>query len=94
MNDDLQTVGADEVEYETLFIKCVEKGCTEEFPFEPGEQRFYASKSYPPPKRCVPHRLLQRQRMAEKAKKEASPFHPKNWKNGQQRSPEAKALGV
>lgn len=97
MNDDPQTVGADEVEYETVFIKCIEKGCTEEFPFEPGEQRFYASKGYPAPKRCAPHRIVQRERMAKKdeqAKKEASPFHPKNWKHGQQRSPEAEKLGV
>ena len=83
MNEDPQTVGADEVEYESIFIKCVEPGCKEEFEFVSGEQRFYASKGYPLPKRCHPHRILQRERMAKReaeAKRKESPFHQKNWK--------------
>jgi hypothetical protein len=84
MNDEpVQAVGADEVECEPIYIKCMEKDCTEEFAFEPGEQRFYASKGYPPPKRCAAHRILQRERMAkreEEAKRKESPFHQRNWK--------------
>ena len=84
MTEDPQVSGADEVEAveETLFIKCVEHGCTEEFTLEPGEQAFYTRKGYPFPKRCKPHRITQRERVAKRdeiKKKEASPFHPKNW---------------
>ena len=61
---------------ETTTIQCVEKDCGT-FEFESGEREFYASKGFPPPKRCKAHRLAKRERMNQ----EASPLHPDNWRN-------------
>lgn len=84
---EMVSAGADIQEPQTKWIKCIEPGCTEEFEFACGEQKFYADKGYPDPKRCKPHRIVQRERVqvrktAEdyKIRRESSPFAEKNWK--------------
>lgn len=73
------------VEYEDKKIMCAETGCGTEFTFEAGEQRFFASKDFKPPRYCATHRAA---RKAAKERKEVSPFNPKNWEEG---SAEARA---
>lgn len=51
---------------ESQFIKCVEKGCEVEFEFTVGEQKFFASKGFTPPRRCPEHRKAQRARFSDK----------------------------
>lgn len=56
---------------ESKFIKCVEAGCTTEFEFTVGEQEFFASKGFTPPRRCPEHRKKQRARFADKPQRTA-----------------------
>lgn len=52
------------MDYQDKELKCQEKGCDEMFTWTKGEQEFYASKGFTPPKRCKRHRAIKRQRMA------------------------------
>jgi len=44
----------------TVMQKCKEPDCGKEFPFTPGEQKFYAERGLFPPKRCPICRMKKR----------------------------------